>query len=237
MPELKHGDVSIYYEVHGNGFPLLLIAPGGMRSTVEFWGRMPFNPIAEFASDFQVVAMDQRNAGRSTGPVGEGWASYTDDQEALLGHLGIDHFHVMGGCIGCSYALGLMHRAGNRVAAAVLQNPIGLDNNHQVFVGMIQEWANELKPKRPQADAAALDALPGAMLGGDFVFTVSRDFVKSCPTPLLVLPGNDDFHPTSTAREIAALSPAAEYIEDWRLPENVPNTVQRIRAFLKQHTP
>ena len=38
MPVLKRPDAKIHYEVHGKGFPLLLYAPGGLRSSIEFWG-------------------------------------------------------------------------------------------------------------------------------------------------------------------------------------------------------
>jgi len=213
MPQFERGGVSIYYEVHGEGFPILLLAPGGMRSTVGFWERMPFNPISELASSFRVIAMDQRNAGRSTAPISaaDGWSSYAADQAALLDHLGIQRCHLMGGCIGSSYVLGLVQRLGAaRVAAAVLQNPIGLsDSNRRVFRNMFSEWAKELRDTRPEIDENDLDAFGTSMFNAEFVFSVPRDFVRSCPVPLLVLPGNDDFHPTATAREIADIAPEA----------------------------
>ncbi len=240
MSQFERGDVSIYYEEHGQGFPILLLAPGGMRSTVGFWERMPFNPVKELSSGFRVIAMDQRNAGRSRAPVSaaDGWTSYADDQAALLDHLGIDRCHLMGGCIGSSYVLGLIQRLGSgRVAAAVLQNPIGLsDSNRRVFRNMFTEWAKELRDTRAEIDENDLDAFGTSMFDGEFVFSVARDFVRSCPVPLLVLPGNDDFHPTATAREIADIAPRAEYLEAWREPENVANTVQRIRAFLEKNS-
>jgi pimeloyl-ACP methyl ester carboxylesterase len=238
VPHLQNGDASIYFEVQGEGFPLLLIAPGGMRSTIGFWERMPFNPLTEFAEDFRVIAMDQRNAGRSTGPLGSGWGSYVDDQSAVLRHLGVDRFHVMGGCIGCSYALGLVQATGQQCAAAVLQNPIGLEGNREVFFGMVADWAGELRAARPDISESATDALGARMFGGDFVFSTGRDFVKSCRTPMLVLPGNDNFHPTATAREIAALAPDGECLDlGWREPASVRGTVERVRQFLKDHTP
>ncbi len=241
MPQFERHGISIYYEVRGEGFPLLLFAPGGMRSTASFWARMPFNPIDEFAGDFQVIAMDQRNAGHSKAPVSasDGWQTYAEDQAGLLDHLGIERACLMGGCIGSSYVLEVIERIGAaRVPAAVLQNPIGLsDSNRGVFRNMFKEWADELKAARPDVDQAALDSFGGNMFDADFVFSVSRDFVRSCPVPFLVLPGNDDFHPTATAREIADLAPHAEYVGDWREPENVRNTVERIRTFLKANTP
>jgi hypothetical protein len=51
---------------------------------------------------------------------------------------------------------------------------------------------------------------------GDFVFGVSRDFIRHCAVPMLVLPGDDAFHPATTARAIARLAPHATLIERWR---------------------
>jgi hypothetical protein len=75
------------------------------------------------------------------------------------------------------------------------------------------------------------------MYGGDFVFNVSRDFTRSCRTPLLILAGADLYHPAAISREIADLAPNAELIERWREPEVVGETVAAVRRFLGKHTP
>jgi len=123
MPVFERAGVSLYYEEYGSGYPLLLFAPGGMRSSIDFWRRSPFDPTAELAKDFRVIAMDQRNAGRSRAPVSaaDGGETYAGDHLALLDHLGAHRAHVMGGCIGSSYCLGLIKLAPDRVSAAVLQ--------------------------------------------------------------------------------------------------------------------
>jgi hypothetical protein len=46
MPVFTRPDAEIQYEVHGAGFPLLLFAPGGLRSQLEFWRHSPSNPAA-----------------------------------------------------------------------------------------------------------------------------------------------------------------------------------------------
>jgi hypothetical protein len=70
------------------------------------------------------------------------------------------------------------------------------------------------------------------------VFNVSRDFVRRCQTPMLVLMGSDLYHPSVTSREIAELAPNAELVEEWKAPEDtVTRTVARVRAFLQRHTP
>ena len=49
MPYARTSDgIKIYYEEHGSGFPLLLLAPGGLNSTVGFWSRMPIDPVVLF---------------------------------------------------------------------------------------------------------------------------------------------------------------------------------------------
>jgi pimeloyl-ACP methyl ester carboxylesterase len=238
MPVFERAGVSLYYEEYGSGYPLLLFAPGGMRSSIDFWRRSFFDPIAELAQDFRVIAMDQRNAGRSRAPISatDGWETYVADHLALLDHLGVRRAHVMGGCIGASYCLGLIKLAPKRVGAAVLQNPIGLSpENRTAFYEMFDSWASELKKAHPELSEAALHAFRARMYDGDFVFSVSQDFVHGCRTPMLVLAGDDLYHPAPTAEEIARLAPNAELIVKWKTPDATPAAVARVRAFLKTH--
>jgi len=98
---------------------------------------------------------------------------------------------------------------------------------------MFDGWATELKQQRPDLDDASLTAFREQMYGGDFVFSVSRDFLKSVRTPLLLLYGSDRAHPRGVSIEVAGLLPNAETIERWREPDVVPAVTDRIRAFLK----
>ena len=241
MPQFQHDDVTINYEVHGTGFPLLLIAPGGMNSSIEWWARAALNPLDVYADDFRLVAMDQRNAGASTGPldVADPWGSYIDDQVGLLDHLGIGRCHVLGCCIGCSHALGLIQRAPDRVTAAVLEQPIGIvDDNQELFRNMWREWGQQLADRRADIEPATIEAFGTRMWQGEFVVNVTRDFVRTVTTPLLVLPGVDPFHPGPIGREIAALAPNARTLEPWKdSPELVRAAVEEVRAFLREHTP
>ena len=239
MPTFKQGETSIYYEEYGSGYPILLFAPGGMRSSIDFWGHSPFDPTKELAANFRVIAMDQRNAGKSSAPItaADGWHSYAGDHLALLDHLGIRQCHLMGGCIGSSYSLGVIKAAPERVSAAVLQNPIGLSaRNREMFFQMFDTWADGFKVKRG-LDSAALQQFRDRMYGGDFVFNVSRDFVRSCKTPMLILCGSDDYHPTETSKEIGALAPNSQLVENWKTPDAIAATVKRVREFLIAHTP
>ena len=132
MPTLIRPDgAEIHYEVHGSGYPLLLLAPGGVSSEIAAWERSAFNPIERFSSDFMVIAMDQRYAGRSRAPLMPfSYEQTLGDQIAVLNDLTLPRAHVMGGCIGCAFALRMMDEATARVSAAVLQDPVGLDETN-----------------------------------------------------------------------------------------------------------
>jgi len=238
MPTFECNGVSLYYEEFGSGYPLLLFAPGGMRSAINFWHKSPFDPTKEFAGDFRVIAMDQRNATPlSRGPVSasDGWMTYTNDHLALLDHLKIDRCHVMGGCIGSSYCLSIAQAAPNRISAAVLQNPIGLHENRSAFREMFDSWAQELK-ESGVADEAACQTFRESMYGGDFVFSVSRDFVRTCTIPMIVLRGDDLYHPAPISDEIVQLNPNIEMIQSWKSPDAAPLAAKQVREFLKQHS-
>ena len=218
MPTYVNGDVEIYYEETGSGFPILLIAPGGMRSAVSFWDNVPWNPITELGDRYRIIAMDQRNAGRSTAPVTarDGWHSYIGDQLGLMDHLGVDRFHVMGMCIGGSYGMGLIEAAPDRVASAVLFQPIGLTDNRDAFYEMFDTWAADLRSER-SASEADWSAFRESMYGGDaFLFNVTEATASACTTPILVLMGSDLYHPEQSSRDLVRLAPNATLIEEWK---------------------
>ena len=108
----------------------MLLPGGGLNATISFFtGNSPFNAIEEFKGEYRCITADLRNApsGQSTGPVevDRPWESYADDQLGLMDHLGIDKFMVMGFCIGGPFIWSLLKRAPNRIAAAVLAQPVG----------------------------------------------------------------------------------------------------------------
>ncbi len=238
MPVLERGDARIRWWETGSGFPVLLFAPGGMRSTADKWGASPFDPRDALSGSFRVISMDQRNAGASVAPVtaDDGWHTYAEDHLALLDHLGIEQCHVMGGCIGSSYCLGLLRAAPERITAAVLQNPIGRHENRELFFGMFDSWAEPLLAERDDVDPGAMPPFRERMYGGDFTFNVDRDFVAGIEHPLLILAGDDDYHPRPIAEEIASLAPNNRMILDWKAGEAATAAAAAVREFLEGHS-
>jgi len=243
----EKGPVRIHYQEVGSGFPLLLIAGGGLNSTMAGLARGPFDAVAEFKGEFRCIASDLRNAnaGQSTGPleVDRPWDSYTDDHIGLMDHLGINKFMVMGFCIGGPLVWNLLRRAPDRVVAAVLAQPSGSrpEARDLFYEGNMMGWGPELVKRRPEITMETVDKFLTRMYrtNPDFVFTVTRDFVRNCQTPILILPDDIPAHPYAVAMEAAMLAPKAEVsMYPWKDPkERIPLAVRQIRSFLQAHRP
>src|SRR3954466_5796761 len=237
--------VRIRYEEAGAGFPLLLLPGGGLNATIGFFtGNSPFNAIDEFKGQYRCITADLRNAtsGQSIGPVeaDRPWESYADDQLGLMDHLGIDKFMVMGVCIGGPFIWSLLKRAPNRVVAAVIAQPVGWrpEMRDPKYPGVFwKTWGPALTAKRPEITMSTVDKFVTRMFetDSDFVFTVTRDFVRGCQTPVLVLPDDSPAHPYAVAMESAMLAPKAELsMFPWKEPkERIPLAVRQIHSFLK----
>src|SRR6201997_4527150 len=215
----EKGPVRIYYEETGSGFPLMLLPGGGLNATIGFFrGNPPFNVIDEFKGEYRCIAADLRNApsGQSTGPVevDRPWDSYADDQLGLMDHLGIDKFMVMGFCIGGPMIWNLFRRAPNRIVAAVLAQPSGSrpEMRDLFYDNNMKGWAPELLKRRSDFSMEQAQKFLTRMYrtDPDFVFTVTRDFVRQCRTPILILPDDVPAHPYAVAMETAMLAPNAE---------------------------
>src|SRR3954469_3114844 len=249
MSFYEKGPVRIHYEDTGSGYPLLVIAGGGLNSTIAglSGASSPFNPIEEFKGEFRCIASDLRNAnaGQSTGPleIERPWDSFTDDHIGLMDHLRVDKFMVMGFCIGGPLIWNLLKRAPNRVVAAVLAQPSGSrpESRDQFYQGNITGWGPDLVKKRPDIKMDTVDKFLTKMYRSnpDFVISVTRDFVRSCQTPVLILPDDIPPHPYAVAMEAAMLAPNAEVsIFPWKEPkERIPLAVRQIHSFLRAHRP
>lgn len=283
MPHIERPDgARIYYEVRGSGFPLLLFAPGGINSQVSFWSRSLINAL-DFADEFMVIAMDQRNAENSPAALkAPTWEEHAADQRAVLEAAGVSRTLLYGGCIGVAYVLRFISEAPRMVAAGAGQDPVGFAdgvNTRDTFFAMFRPTVEAARSGGMQAvvDAALKDPLFVANnAGGPFAARIAADpafreevlalpvdryeqiireyddniwgchqpfmsveesFVGRCPVPLLIIPGNDPFHPTAVSQRICREAPQATCLDvDCRSPENIEATTRRLREFFHQHS-
>ena len=241
----EKGDVRIRYAETGSGFPLLATPGGGLNSRMSNWPTAVINIVEEFKSNFRVITMDQRNAtnGESTGPVpvANPWDAFADDQLGLMDHLGIRQFAFFGNCIGGPFAMKLMERAPQRVVAAILSQPVGHkpDKPDFMYDSGRDVWAKEFLGRRPDVSMATIEQYLHNLyrVQPDFVYSVSRDFAKSCQTPMLVLPDDVVAHPLQVSIDVASLAPNAEItVFPWKEPTELKaRTINRARTFLKRH--
>jgi len=246
-PFYERGPVRIRYEEAGSGFPLLLISGGGLNSTMSRLITSPFNPIEEFQSEYRCIYADLRNAndGQSSGPleIDRPWDSYADDHLGLMDHLGIDKFMVLGFCIAGPFIWNLLKRAPDRVVAAVPAQPVGFrpEMPDVMYDSGMNGWGPALVTRRPEITMAMVERFLTRMFrtDPDFVFTVTREFARSCQTPVLVLPDDNAAHSYAVAMEMAMLAPQSELsMYPWKEPaERIPLAVRHIRSFLRAHRP
>ena len=115
MPYFDRDDITLYYETHGSGSPLLLIA--GFASDSQSWQPV----IRTLAEHFSVIVFDNRGSGR-TRPMND-FASIgdmADDCGRLLDHLGLGASHVLGHSMGGFIAQELALRQPHRVISLIL---------------------------------------------------------------------------------------------------------------------
>lgn len=233
---LENGPVTLRFETYGDGLPILLLAPGGLRaSRIETWSNAPWNPIEALRDRYQVVAMDQRNTGTSFAPISgdDGWHTYAGDQIAVMDHLGIERFTVMGMCIGGAFILKLIEQVPERVAAAVAMQPIGLDSNRDAFRGMLEDWRGAIGGDHPEATDEDWESVWTNLYGrDDLLWSVPDELLPTITTPLLVLQGDDVYHPKSVSQHLAATVPSATLVERWKDRADQPAARAAVDDFL-----
>jgi len=248
MPFYEKGQVRIRYEEAGSGFPLFIIAGGGLNSSIAKLSQShPFNPMVEFKSEYRCIAFDLRNAngGESTGPleVERPWEAHAEDMLGLLDHLGVKQFLVMGFCIGNPLIWNLLQHAPDRIVAAVSAQPSGFraELPDHFYRTNIAKWGPALVKRNPAITMDMVDKYLKKMYlsNPDFVFSVTREFVRNCKTPLLVLPDDTEAHSYPVAMEMVQLAPNAQVsLYPWKdSRENTALAVRHARTFLKANRP
>jgi pimeloyl-ACP methyl ester carboxylesterase len=207
-----------------------------MKSAIPLWRNAPWNPLSAWADlGFQLIAMDQRNAGLSTGPVHEkhGWRTFAADQVALVDYLGVGRFVVAGMCIGGAYCAQLAVLAPERVAGMVLMQTIGLDDNRDAFLQMYDGWMQGLVSEREDVRPDDWLGLRHNMYGNDnYLFSCDSVDLRRCVLPTLILKGNDLYHPASASMRVLQDVAGAELIEEWKVGDHVETGLAATRKFL-----
>ena len=248
MPIYENDQVRINYEESGSGFPLLIIPGGGLNASIPLLETsVPFNPMVTYKDDFRCISLDLRNAnpGKSSGPLEteRPWDAHSDAQLGLMDHLGIQEFLVMGFCIGGPMIHNLIRLAPDRIVAAALMQPSGFSSDHSdlFYQNNITGWGPLLCENRPDLNMEIVHDFLTSMYTNraDFVFTTSRDYVRTVQTPMLIAPDNVPAHPYAVAMEVPDLAPNSETtIFPWKdSQEHIDEVVEHARRFLKQHQP
>jgi pimeloyl-ACP methyl ester carboxylesterase len=99
---------------------------------------------------------------------------------------------------------------------------------------LFSDWVAD-QEARADIDPALLPGFAARMFGTDFVFSVTREDVRRCTVPLMLLPGEDDIHPAPISQEIAALAPDITVVSPWKGPALLEQTAGRVEAFLARH--
>ncbi len=247
MPFYENGDVRIRYEEAGEGFPLLVVPGGGLNSRISNWGGAVFNAMETFKNDFRCITMDQRNAngGESTGPVQveNPWDAFAADQLGLMDHLGIEEFFFMGYCIGGPFVLKMIEKAPDRVVAGVLCQPVGHrpEDPDVMYNSGRDSWSPVLLERRSDLTMETIEEYLHNLyrVQPDFVYSVTRDFVRACQTPMMVMPDDVPAHPYATSKDVVDLAPnSGVTIYPWKeTSELKAQAVEQVRSFLKAHEP
>jgi hypothetical protein len=111
----------------------------------------------------------------------------------------------------------------------------------QFYANNVAHWGPALCARRPDVTMPMVEAFLERMYraNADFVFTVTRDFVRACQVPVLVLPDDIPPHPLAVAMEVVRLAPRSEVSPyPWKEPRDmIPVVVRQVRSFLRAHQP
>ena len=136
-----------------------------------------------------------------------------------------------------------MKRTPERVIASVLAQPSGYrpEKPDYFYEGNLAGWGKALYESRDDISKETVEAFLTNMYRSnpEFVISVTRDDVRNCQTPVLILPDDATGHPYAVAMEAAMLAPNAQVsLYPWKdTPQRVPLAVRHVRMFLETHNP
>jgi 3-oxoadipate enol-lactonase len=227
------GGLNIYYEVHGEGFPVLLIA--GLGNDLNGWAFQ----VPEFSKKYHVIAFDNRGSGRTDAPDAPySIAMMADDTAGLMDALGIEEAHVvgvsMGGYIAQELAIRHPGRTRSLILASTSVGPYLLKTSilgpwvestlkgikpKTLFQIMLPFMFNDRSFENPEVLEMAVETIAGHsstpphILARQMTACVEHDArgrIGQISAPTLVLAGKEDpFVPFSLFEELAVGMPNA----------------------------
>ncbi len=165
MPVVKNGDIHIYYEVSGEGTPLVL--GHGLTGSGRTWRGLGFTD--SLKNDFQLITFDARGHGRSDKPHDPAayGANMADDVVAILDDVGIDKAHYFGYSMGARIGFRLAVRHPERFASFLLGavSPYRTEVDIQVGAGLLEAMKALLAD--PEGFVSGMEQLMGRSLASD----------------------------------------------------------------------
>lgn len=149
MSTAKINNINLYYEVHGEGFPIVCIA--GLSADHMAWITL----IDSLAQKYKVVLIDNRGVGQSDVPPGPyNIQQMSDDVYSLCQYLHIDEAIVMGSSMGGFITQQLMRQYPHFVRAAILVN--STQKSYASFNLFFEGQLELIKAKAPVASCVKL---------------------------------------------------------------------------------
>lgn len=236
MPTVGVNDIKTYYEIHGEGDPLIFIAGLSADHTV-------YQEIAQhFTDNYQVILFDNRGVGQSDVPLGPySIEQFADDIALLMGKLSIKKAHFFGNSMGGFILQTLAYRMPHLVRSAIISNsPMSRESSFQYFVQAMSELLHAEVPKAAISKAffswifsyrflsqpGVLDALIALSINNPYPITstgfdgqcgallnfCSRPWAGQISVPSLVLGADQDLiFRESLTKALADAIPHAEY--------------------------
>jgi pimeloyl-ACP methyl ester carboxylesterase len=236
MPYANVNSVDLYYELHGSGDPILLLA--GLGSDAGTWSTL----LPEFQKKYTLIILENRGSGRSSKPAGKySTTTMAEDAVALLDHLQIEQAHVIGKSMGGMIAQILAARFPERIRSVVLASSVlkhdqygeellelgrivaekaGLYETYRLafLLSYSKEYCmthrGRLEEARRLLESVGPDLLQG-YIGQSFACENhdSRELAKQIQCPALVIVGKEDGITTpDDSRAISAAIPKSKLV-------------------------
>lgn len=236
MSKVSVNNISLYYEIHGEGEPIVFIA--GFSSDHTIWKEV----VQEFAKSYQVILFDNRGSGQSEVPQGPySIEDMAQDVLELCAKIGIKKSHFVGNSMGGFILQHLALKNPELVKSAVIGNSNSTINTcFHFYVDAQLELLKANAPLRSLIKAScswvfsySFLSIPGVLdyliqvgLDNPYPFSIkgyegqyaalegfdARKIVKDIRVPVLVISGEQDLiFSAQTVKSFAEQIPDAHY--------------------------